>query len=187
MVEYAKVAQAAGAAMFCVGTEMESMTDPTKSFSIRRRNKTYTQQWGEIIAAVRAVYSGKVTYAATYVETAKVGFWDKVDYIGVDAYLPLTSKHQPSDTSPYGPTVDEMVDAWIKPHFNPWVRDTLHGASPPSITTSPCRSSTASRSSSPRSAIAARMATTRIRAISVAATDPTTCRSRSTLTPRSTR
>ncbi|KLK91607.1 hypothetical protein AA309_19670 [Microvirga vignae] len=124
MVEYAKVAQEAGAAMICVGTEMDSMIDPTKVCS---DGKTYTQKWAEIIDAVRAVYSGKVTYAATYWTVKDVGFWDKVDYIGVDAYFPLTPKHAPDDTSPYNPTVDAMVDALTKPHFNSWVRDTLHG------------------------------------------------------------
>jgi serralysin len=124
MVEYAKVAEAAGAAMICVGTEMDSMIDPTKVCS---DGKTYTEKWAEIIDAVRAVYSGKVTYAATYWTVKDVGFWDKVDYIGVDAYWPLTPKHAPDDPLPYNPTVDEMVDALTKPHFNSWVRDTLHG------------------------------------------------------------
>lgn len=116
MVEYAKVAQAAGAEMLCVGTEMNSMIDPTKTCS---DGKTYTQKWVEIIDAVRAVYSGKVTYAATYDTVQKVGFWDKVDYIGVDAYIPSSTVNNP--------TVDQIVDAWVKPHFNPWIRDTLHG------------------------------------------------------------
>jgi serralysin len=115
MVEYAKVAQEAGAEMICVGTEMKSMTDPTKVCS---DGKTYTQKWADIIDAVRAVYSGKVTYAATYDETVKVGFWDKVDYIGVDAYIPSSTINDP--------TVDQIVDAWTKPHFNPWIRDTLY-------------------------------------------------------------
>jgi Ca2+-binding RTX toxin-like protein len=128
MVEYAKVAQKGGAAMICVGTEMDSMISPTKTFvDSSGVTKTYTQAWGEIIDAVRAVYSGKVTYAATYWTAKDVGFWDKVDYIGVDAYLPMTPKHAAGDTSAYNPTVQEMVDAWTKPHFNSWVRDTLHG------------------------------------------------------------
>jgi len=114
MVEYARVAQEAGAAMLCVGTEMDSMIDPAKVCS---DGKTYTEKWAEIIAAVRAVYSGKVTYAATYWTVKDVGFWDKVDYIGVDAYYPLSTVDDP--------TVDQMVDAWTKPHFNPWIRDTL--------------------------------------------------------------
>jgi Ca2+-binding RTX toxin-like protein len=124
MVEYAKVAQEAGAAMICVGTEMDSMIDPTKVCS---DGKTYTEKWAEIIDAVRAVYSGKVTYAATYWTAKDVGFWNKVDYIGVDAYIPLTARHAADDSSPYDPTVDEMVAAWTQPHFNSWVRDTLHG------------------------------------------------------------
>jgi serralysin len=128
MVEYAKVAQVAGAEMICVGTEMNSMIDPTKTCS---DGKTYTQKWAEIIDAVRAVYSGKVTYAATYVTVQKVGFWDKVDFIGVDACIPMTPSHEQPQNGPYmpyNPTIDEMVDAWTKPHFNPWVRDTLHGS-----------------------------------------------------------
>jgi Ca2+-binding RTX toxin-like protein len=116
MVEYAKVAREAGAEMICVGTEMKSMTDPTKVCS---DGKTYTQKWAEIIDAVRTVYSGKVTYAATYDEVVQVGFWDKVDYIGVDAYIPSSTVDDPP--------VDQIVDAWIQPHFNPWVRDTLYG------------------------------------------------------------
>src|SRR5690606_36897074 len=43
MVEYAKVAQSAGAAMICVGTEMRSMTAAE-----------YTDEWVDLIAAVRA-------------------------------------------------------------------------------------------------------------------------------------
>jgi hypothetical protein len=39
MVEYAKAAQAGGAEMFCVGTEMNSMIDPTKVCS---DGKTFT-------------------------------------------------------------------------------------------------------------------------------------------------
>jgi len=115
MVEYAKVAQAAGAEMFCVGTEMVSMTDPTKVCS---DGMTYTEKWEDIIDAVRAVYSGKVTYSATYEEVTKVGFWHKVDYIGVNPYIPLSTINDP--------TVGQMVDAWVKPHFNPWIRDTLY-------------------------------------------------------------
>ncbi len=122
MVEYAKVAQEAGAAMLTVGTEMDSMIDPTKSFvDDNGVTKTYTQAWGEIIDAVRAVYTGKVTYAATYWTVQKVGFWDKVDFIGVDAYIPSSTVDDP--------TVDQIVDAWVGQHFNPRVREIHEGIS----------------------------------------------------------
>jgi len=115
MVEYAKVAQEAGASMFVVGTEMKSMTDPTKVCS---DGLTYTQKWGEIIDAVRAVFSGKVTYAATDEEALKLQFWDKVDYIGVDAYFSMTNSNTP--------TVQELIDSWIKPATN-WNSQQIYG------------------------------------------------------------
>jgi serralysin len=118
MVEYAKAAQAGGAEMFCVGTEMDSMIDPTKVCS---DGKTYTQKWVEIIDAVREKFKGKITYAATYMTVKDVGFWDKVDYIGVDAYIPSSTVNDP--------TVSQIVDAWVKPHFNSWVLDKHGGKS----------------------------------------------------------
>lgn len=107
MVQYAKVAQDAGAAMVCVGTEMKSMTNP---YATDEYGVSYTQHWIDIISAVRSVYSGKVTYAATDEEAKKIQFWDKVDYIGVDAYFGMTNVNNP--------TVDQLVDSWTKPVTN---------------------------------------------------------------------
>jgi hypothetical protein len=42
----------------------------------------YEERWRKIIAAVRAVYHGKVTYGANWNEYAEVKFWT-LDYIGV--------------------------------------------------------------------------------------------------------
>ncbi|MDF2688057.1 MAG: hypothetical protein K0Q80_1022 [Microvirga sp.] len=117
MVEYAKVAQAGGAAAFVVGTEMRSMTDPTKKCA---NGQTYTQKWEEIIAAVRAVFSGKVTYAATDDEALRIQFWDKLDYIGVDAYFSMANDGN------YDPTLNELIDSWIKPPVN-WNSQQVYG------------------------------------------------------------
>lgn len=106
MVEYAKVAQAAGADMFVIGTEMKSMTVAQ-----------YTSEWNEIIDAVRAVYSGPVTYSSTDSEAAQVQFWDKLDYIGINSYFPMTTSNNP--------TVDQLIDAWVKK--SPiWYTDNIH-------------------------------------------------------------
>jgi serralysin len=120
MVEYAKVAEAGGASMFVVGTEMRSMTDPTKVCS---DGKTYTEKWIEIIDAVREVFHGKVTYAATDDEALKVQFWDHLDYIGVDAYFSMA----PDGT--YDPTLEQLIDAWIKPSVN-WNSKAVYGDVP---------------------------------------------------------
>lgn len=108
IVEYAKIAQEAGASMFCIGTEMRSMSG-------------YEAKWEDIISAVRGVYSGKLTYAATDDEAKAVKFWDKLDYIGVDAYFPMTTSNSP--------TVQQLVDAWVKPSTSSYVSGIHNGLS----------------------------------------------------------
>ncbi len=47
-------------------------------------------EWNELIAATRAVYSGRLIYVAHNVEEAEsVPFWDRLDAIGVTLYPPL--------------------------------------------------------------------------------------------------
>jgi hypothetical protein len=46
-------------------------------------------EWRAVIAAVRAVYPGPITYAANWDRADEVPFWDAVDAIGIQAYYPL--------------------------------------------------------------------------------------------------
>ena len=48
------------------------------------------QQWRSLIAAVRRVYHGQITYCANFDELFHVRFFDAVDFIGVSAYWPLS-------------------------------------------------------------------------------------------------
>lgn len=93
IVEMAGLAEAHGAALFCVGLEFTHA-------------QKYEQRWREIIAAVRAVYRGKITYGANWNEYEAVKFWDAVDYIGVLAYFPLTQTADPSAA--------ELAGSWEK-------------------------------------------------------------------------
>ena len=55
-------------------------------------------RWRELIARLRGLYSGKITYAANWgSEFEKVRFWDALDYIGLNCYYPLSEKDNPSD------------------------------------------------------------------------------------------
>ena len=48
------------------------------------------------------MYSGKLTFGANwYLEYEDVTFWDDLDYIGIQAYFPLTKKENQG--------VDELV------------------------------------------------------------------------------
>jgi hypothetical protein len=95
IVHYAQLAHETGAEIFVVGTELGG--------TAHRES-----QWRNSIAAVRAVYSGLLTYAANFDgEQYVVNFWDEFDFIGIDAYYPLTQKTDP--------TVEELKASW-SPH-----------------------------------------------------------------------
>lgn len=68
--------------------------------------------WEEIvIKAVREVYKGPLTYAANWDEEYRlVSFWGALDYIGIDAYFPLSDKDNPN--------LDEIKQGWEQ-----WVKE----------------------------------------------------------------
>jgi hypothetical protein len=69
--------------LFCVGLEYVNA-------------EKFDRRWRDVIASVRSVYRGKLTYGANWDRYGEVPFWDAVDLIGVLAYFPLTSKRNPS-------------------------------------------------------------------------------------------
>ncbi|HET7101921.1 MAG TPA: hypothetical protein VFJ52_12285, partial [Terriglobia bacterium] len=74
---YAKLAAEIHADLFCVGGEFVRMS-------------RYDSDWRSIIANVRKVYPGPVTYAANFGEEFQnLKFWDALDYIGLQEYYPL--------------------------------------------------------------------------------------------------
>lgn len=80
----ARLADSLGVEMLCVGTEWKT--------SVRAR----PQFWSGIIDSVRGVYRGKLTYAANWDDYDDVPFWAKLDYIGVNAYWPLSTAKTPT-------------------------------------------------------------------------------------------
>lgn len=84
IVHYAKLAEANGIEALAVGTELAKTT-------------SRTADWRRIIARVREVYRGRLTYCANWSdEPGRVEFWDDLDFIGVQAYYPLTGVDRPS-------------------------------------------------------------------------------------------
>ena len=83
IVQMGTLAESEHAEVLCVGLE----------FTYAQK---FEERWRKIIAAVRAVYHGKITYGANWNEYADVKFWDALDYIGVLAYFPLTKNANPS-------------------------------------------------------------------------------------------
>jgi hypothetical protein len=88
ILKYAKLAEENNVEMLCIGVEYVVATQ-----------KKYSVQWRELIQNIRSVYSGKLTYAASFGNAASYGvstnefenidFWDDLDYIGIDFYTAL--------------------------------------------------------------------------------------------------
>jgi hypothetical protein len=97
MLAYADLATEIEADVLIVGTELTSMTlDP--------------EPWRELIAAVRDRYDGELSFAANWVDGAEtIEFWNELDFIGIDAYMPLQTESRT-------PTVEQLVEAW-GPHL----------------------------------------------------------------------
>jgi hypothetical protein len=53
--------------------------------------------WRRLIAAVRRVTPAPLTYASNWADFERVGFWDALDVIGVQAYFPLAARPDPTE------------------------------------------------------------------------------------------
>jgi hypothetical protein len=99
MERMAHLAEAEKVEMLCVGTELARLS-----------GAEFRSRWEIVLARVRTVYHGQLTYAANANSAAdeftSVSFWDLVDLAGLDAYAPLTDKDDP--------TPDELVAAWSR-------------------------------------------------------------------------
>lgn len=89
----ADIAIAEKVELFCIGTELNT--------ACRKRPKFFRS----LVDSLRLHYSGKITYAANWDDYLTVKLWDKVDYIGIDAYFPLVNRALPK--------VAELKLAWL--------------------------------------------------------------------------
>ncbi|PQB03517.1 glycoside hydrolase family 113 [Aureitalea marina] len=92
ILDFAQLAEETGVEIFCIGTELEQFIMNRPEF------------WTSLIDEVRQVYTGQLTYAANWDEYKRVPFWSQLDYIGIDAYFPVSDSQTPS--------VAEARDGW---------------------------------------------------------------------------
>ena len=87
IVYFGNIADSMKAEMFCIGVEL--------GMAIKER----PQFWVSLIDTLRTIYHGKLTYAANWDDYQNFPFWEKLDYIGVDAYFPLDKNATPEINS----------------------------------------------------------------------------------------
>ena len=95
ILTYASLAEETKAEIFCIGTELERFVSQRPEF------------WNQLIIKIRDRYKGKLTYAANWDEFGRTPFWASLDFIGIDAYFPLSEARTP--------TVEELKAGW-----QPW-------------------------------------------------------------------
>ena len=94
MLAYAGLAQDTHVSILCVGTELEQFVKNRPEF------------WKKLVVNIKEVYKGKLTYAANWDEYPRTTFWEDLDYIGIDAYFPLSEERTPS--------VAQLKQGWEK-------------------------------------------------------------------------
>ncbi len=110
ILQWAVLAQQYNVPVFSIGNEMLAAT-----------RSEYTAYWNDIIDNIRKVYSGKLTYAALVDvdwpannEVDKIGFWNKLDYVGVDVY-----PNFPTGTAT--PTVAQFDGGWTAQRWSEYL------------------------------------------------------------------
>lgn len=82
ILHYAQLAAEEKVGLFVVGTELAELAGPA-----------HRGQWTQLIADVRAVYPGPLTYAANVYDFPVIPFWPQLDYVGIDGYFPAPGGH----------------------------------------------------------------------------------------------
>ncbi|RIY10508.1 hypothetical protein D0T11_09930 [Hymenobacter rubripertinctus] len=95
ILHYARLAESAQLDGLCIGTELAQTV-------------SHEAEWRALIKQIRQAYHGPLTYAANWSgEFEQVGFWDALDFIGVQAYFPLSTTERP--------TKKALLVAWREP------------------------------------------------------------------------
>jgi Glycoside Hydrolase Family 113/FG-GAP-like repeat len=118
ILSVAQVAQANGAAILCIGAELDQLAGPA-----------YLSYWTDIITSVRTVFSGKLTYSANWDAAlspwqgqhglgagtgdlaTQVSFWSELDFIGIDCYAPLSDA--------VSPVLADLIAGWTQVPSDP--------------------------------------------------------------------
>lgn len=92
ILDYAVMADSINADAFCIGTELKAMALEKPDY------------WRSLIKKIRKIYKGPITYAANWDSFDQITFWDDLDFIGIDAYFPLSDDKTPQ--------VKELLVQW---------------------------------------------------------------------------
>jgi hypothetical protein len=91
LLHFARIAQHGQIDAMLVGSELIS-------------TEKYTQRWRNLIAGVREVFDGRLSYSANWDHYKVIEFWDALDLVGMTSYYKLSAEPDPS--------LKSLVQAW---------------------------------------------------------------------------
>jgi hypothetical protein len=91
VLRLARIAAATDVEAFCVGSELASL-------------ERETGYWEDLIAEVREVFPGWLTYSANWDHFASIEFWERLDFASMTAYFTLSKSSDP--------TLKELTAGW---------------------------------------------------------------------------
>ena len=71
------------------------LSDANPEQAVQNRKQKIEQRWRDIIFHVRERFTGPVGYAANFDQYWGLGFWDSLDFVGINAYFSLRHAHEP--------------------------------------------------------------------------------------------
>ncbi|MDG0793175.1 1,4-beta-xylanase [Cohnella ginsengisoli] len=98
IAHYAAIAEEEGCEMLCIGCEMVQ-TDKREA------------EWRALIADIRPIYSGLITYNCDKYQEGRVKWWDAVDIISSSGYYPIHEWEAHLDR------IEGVLAQWDKPFF----------------------------------------------------------------------
>ncbi len=108
MLYYAELAEDTGCEMLCVGCEMCG-TEQKEEY------------WRDLIAEVRKIYKGEISYNTNHGHEEDVNWFDAVDYVGTSAYFPVATSEGASveimraEWEKVKPSLKAISEKWNKP------------------------------------------------------------------------
>lgn len=89
----ARIAARTGVEILSLGSEMSTMD-------------LDTARWRQLIAAVRPLFLGRLTYSANWDHYEQVEFWDDLDVIGLTGYFELVPRDERD------PSLEQLIEGW---------------------------------------------------------------------------
>lgn len=92
VMNYARLAEKHKVEIICIGTELCMQLNDEPDY------------WSDLISSVKEVYNGKLTYASNWDCYQDFPLWHRLDFIGIDAYFPITEEKNPE--------LGDALDGW---------------------------------------------------------------------------